>query len=153
MTQAKRKKFLIHPRLQLMTVAVFLAVGALYVLLEATLLLRSVREVGANHPNGTEIVAELLSLLRFNLMAVLLVIVPLTVVLGVFLTHRIVGPIHRFEEHLRAIVRGENPGACQLRSGDELQDFCKLLNQATDTLRQGAVASSAQTEAPVKRSA
>jgi nitrogen fixation/metabolism regulation signal transduction histidine kinase len=63
------------------------------------------------------------------------VLVPVTIGVGLVLTHRLAGPIYRFETYLRGIVSGEQNGRCKIRDGDELQEFCELLNDAISKLR------------------
>jgi hypothetical protein len=65
------------------------------------------------------------------------VLLPLTLSVGIVATFRIAGPLHRFETFLRAIANGEKPADCKIRRGDELQEFCTLLNDVTAPLRTG----------------
>ena len=37
---------------------------------------------------------------------------------------------------LNQVIRGEKPEPCRIRKRDELQDFCKLLNEVTAPLRE-----------------
>jgi hypothetical protein len=133
-----RKKRLIRPRLQLSSALVFLGTASLYVLLQAYLLWRAVDRQGA--AIDSELAAELVSILRLNLLATIVVLIPLTLVVSVFTTHKIAGPIHRFESYLEQLLQGERPGPCKIRKGDELQYLCELLNEATAPVRDGAFA-------------
>jgi len=54
---------------------------------------------------------------------------------GIAITHKIAGPLHRFEIYLRALKSGQTSAPCKLRNSDQLQDFCQLLNEATEPLR------------------
>lgn len=65
----------------------------------------------------------------------LLLALPLIVVAGILRTFRIVGPIYRLTRFLESIERGERVPDCELRKGDELLDFCALLNRVTAPLR------------------
>ena len=65
----------------------------------------------------------------------LLVILPPFIALGVLLTHRIAGPVYRFEQHLKSIEMGEDIGPCRLRKGDELKPLCESINRAVDAMR------------------
>jgi hypothetical protein len=60
-----------------------------------------------------------------------------TLVVGILATFLVAGPLYRFEQFLRASLNGENPPDCRLRKGDELSEFCGLLNDATRHLRTG----------------
>ena len=63
------------------------------------------------------------------------IVLPLTLAVGVLSTFRIAGPLYRFTEFLKETKRGDRPKDCVLRKGDELQDFCTLLNEVTEPLR------------------
>ena len=62
-------------------------------------------------------------------------LLPLTIAIGILVTFRIAGPLYRFERFLELVIRGEQVGPCKLRNGDELQDLCDLINEATRPLR------------------
>ena len=64
------------------------------------------------------------------------VLVPITFVAGVVLTHKVAGPIHRMQVFLNQTLRGAKPADCRLRESDELQEFCALINQVTAPMRQ-----------------
>jgi signal transduction histidine kinase len=71
-----------------------------------------------------------------SLLLTFCVVLPLIFLVGVLLTFRIAGPVYRFETYLSQILRGENPGECRLRKGDELNELCGLINQVTLPLRE-----------------
>ena len=71
------------------------------------------------------------------------VLLPLMLVVGVLVTHRVAGPIYRFEQHLGAIARGEDPGVCRIRKTDELHDLCRIINEAVDAMKTQADGSEA----------
>lgn len=82
--------------------------------------------------------AELAAAAWSTLQTSVLVVLPLIVGVGVLATFRLAGPLFSMQSFLERLVRGERPADCQLRKGDELQDFCALLNQATLPLRTAA---------------
>ncbi len=136
MTKHRRRKHLIKPRLQLLYVLVSLSTASLYVLLQAIMMNWMVSKIAADIPGGEELVIPpFLEGLRTTLLVCFLVLVPMTVAIGVLVTFRVAGPIYRFERFLEEIIAGGKPGPCRLRKGDELQDFCDLLNRATEPLR------------------
>ncbi len=75
------------------------------------------------------------SVLFQHLLITLGLLTPLTISVGILVTFRIAGPIYRFETYLQSVARGENPGPCRLRKGDELQDLCDAINEALNALR------------------
>jgi hypothetical protein len=133
----RRTRRLIEPRVQLRLVLVFLATASLAALVQALvvtfLLTRLVREVPSD---GLVLSSELIEILAKSLLVTAAVLVPLTVAVGVWSTHRIVGPLHSFlRTDLTELASGGRPGPCRVRQEDELQDLCELLNRATEPLR------------------
>lgn len=124
-----RHRKLVQPRLQLKIVGMFLALSIAAVVLQSLLLSRSLRAAFADDP------AAMYALLRGNLLSTLAVLVPATLLVGTILTHRLAGPLFRFERFLEAVERGECPDDCRIRRRDELQGLCRLLNRVTAPLR------------------
>lgn len=131
----RRTRKLIQPGLQLRLVAAFASVAALACLFQVVLVNHSLLSLARELPaDGDRVLAELPRLLVSNLVVTLLVLLPATLVVGVLATHRIAGPVHRFRLWLGQVRRGEEPGPCRLRSGDELQELCEDLNRTFEAL-------------------
>lgn len=132
-----RKKKLINTGLQLKMIAVFLFLSCISALFQVVLLNRSIMSLSSlMETDGDILLGELPSLLFSNMVMTLGVLLPMMLLVGILVTHRVAGPIYRFEQHLGAIARGENPGICRIREGDELQSLCDTINAAVDTLRE-----------------
>ncbi len=58
------------------------------------------------------------------------------VVLSIWYTHRLVGPIVAFEKHIDALQNGDFTHRTYLRKGDTFHDTAELLNQATESLEE-----------------
>ena len=132
----KRKIRLIQPRLQLKLVLTFLGLSALALALQFVMLAALLSSVASELPEDGPVLLDqiperLLWILGFSYGVCL----PLTFCVGVVVTFRFAGPIYRFEKYLKALARGEQVEECRIRKGDELQEFCKLLNEATAPLR------------------
>ena len=131
-----RKKKLVNSRLQLRLTAVFLAVACASILFQVVILnwslLRFARELGVA---SNELLEGLPGLLLTNIGLTALVLVPTMLFIGIQVTHRIAGPIYRFELFLDGIVDGTETGDCHIRNTDELQDLCVKLNRAVNVLR------------------
>ena len=135
-SQERRKKKLIEPRIQKRFVLLFLSTTALALLVEALVVSYLLLRMADQLPNdGIELKAGLLGLLARSLTFTLLLLTPLTLAVGIASTHKVVGPLYRFRVYLTQLVQGERPQPCKIRKNDELQDFCALLNQATEPLR------------------
>lgn len=136
MAQYRRTRYLIKPRLQMMFVLVFLSTASLYVLLQAILLNLTMQRVSQELPTGSEaVMPHVLSALRTNLFLTFAILIPVSLSIGIVVTFRVAGPVHRFETYLKQILSGERPGPCRLRDADELQELCSLINQVTEPLR------------------
>ena len=136
MHENRRKKYLIQPRIQLLYTLVFMTTAGLYVLLQAILLHWNMTRISENVPAGGEqVLTELLTGLKTNLLITFLLLVPLTLSIGIMVTFRVAGPLYRFEVFLKQIIAGEKPQDCHIRKDDELQELCRLLNEATAPLR------------------
>jgi methyl-accepting chemotaxis protein len=70
------------------------------------------------------------------------VVLPLTALVGILTTFRIVGPLFNISRFLQRTLDGQNPEDCRLRSGDEYQDLADLANRVTAPLRRAASAGS-----------
>jgi methyl-accepting chemotaxis protein len=132
----KRTKRLVKSGLQLKLIMTFVGLACVASLFEVILLNRAVTFVAAQMPrDGGILLGELPGVLRSSVLLSLSVLVPVTIGVGLVLTHRLAGPIYRFETYLRGVVSGEQNGRCKIRDGDELQEFCELLNDAISKLR------------------
>jgi methyl-accepting chemotaxis protein len=60
----------------------------------------------------------------------------LSLTLGLFLTHRLAGPLYRFEQTIKAILSGDLSVRIRLREKDEFQELALLLNQAVVEIEQ-----------------
>ena len=127
---------LIRPRLQLRLILTFLGTGALGLLLQYMLIAAALASVAEDLPSdGPQLMQSTGKLLLVVLLVSLGVLMPLVFFIGLWATHRFAGPIFRFESYLRSVARGEKPPDCRLRKGDELQELCDLINDATRPLR------------------
>jgi methyl-accepting chemotaxis protein len=57
---------------------------------------------------------------------------------SVLLSHRIAGPLYRFEKSTEEVARGNLSVRIALRQGDEFQDFQEKFNAMTESLRDKA---------------
>jgi len=135
----RRRKKLIEPRLQLRFSLAFLSTALVLVMVQAITISFLLQRIADGLPNdGMLLQSKLPGILLASFVVTLVLLAPLSLAIGVRMTFPIVGPMYRFRVFLRQIVNGENPGPCRIREGDELQDFCALLNEATAPLREPA---------------
>jgi len=143
----KRRIKLIKPTLQLKLTLIFVGISALSLLLQAVLLMSGLTRASLDLPNDHLIMLDQVNSTVFGaLMSSFVLFLPLTFAVGVLTTFRLAGPIYRLEVFLKQVVRGEKPADCRLRDGDELKDFCALINEATAPLRASVDPSGADSE-------
>jgi nitrogen fixation/metabolism regulation signal transduction histidine kinase len=129
----KRSRKLIEPVLQLKLVCIFVALAACSIVLQALILSVDLRNVAQSLPAGSELEAQIPHILNRMLLFSAGMWLPVTLAVGIVVTHRIAGPIYRFKQHLNAVANGEVTGKCRIRKKDELQELCHSINRALKT--------------------
>lgn len=141
----KRRRKLIKPRFQMRVALSGLGLAVVAVLLLTIMMNEALMEFASKGwVDAAALRGEWMSILISKLVLALCLLVPMTLALGVVLTHKIAGPLYRFEMFIQGVMAGEHPEPCRLRKGDELQDFCDLLNELTEPLRNGTLQFPAQ---------
>ena len=136
----KRRKKLIKPRFQLKVALSGLGIAFMSVLLLMIMINEAFMEFAdRGWVDAVALRSEWMDIMFSRLLVALAFLVPMILALGVVLTHRIAGPLYRFEMFLTSVMAGEHPEPCRLRNGDELMEFCDLLNEVTEPLRNGSV--------------
>lgn len=148
--QFKRRIKIIKPKFQLKLVGIFVGLSALSVLLQSVLLAHRLTQLSVEVPVGGQYVVDALpGLISEIIVFAFGLVLPLIFAVGVLITHRIAGPVYRFEQYLGAIARGEDVGECKIRNGDELVELCDLINKAVERLKsEGARVSELAAAAP-----
>lgn len=131
-----RRVKLVQPRLQLKLVGSFVGLAVLAMLLQFLVLGARISRAASALPEGGIELAERVPGMLLSVLALsFVVLLPVIVAFGVMITFRIAGPIHRFEEYLADVARGEDIGPCRIRDEDELHELCDRINDAVDSLR------------------
>ena len=133
MSKFRRRKNLILPGLQLRVTFVFLMTSATMMSIMGLLLIRALMTTPELPQSAFD--AVLPSVAEAFLVSLALM-VPVTLMIGVLTTFVFAGPLYRMKRFLTETVNGEKPDDCFLRWHDELQDFAKLLNEATVPMRE-----------------
>jgi hypothetical protein len=132
----RRRIKLIKPRLQLKLIGVFVGLSGLGFLMQSLHVGLRLSELAANVPEGGPYLMAVMPELPLEILAVSFgMLLPLIVAVGILITFRIAGPIHKFEDYLKRVIAGEQVSPCKLRDGDDLGELCELINQATESLR------------------
>jgi hypothetical protein len=151
MPQQKRTIQLIQPRFQMRLVLTFLGVALVGLVLQFVLFAATISALATEMPQDGPLLLERIPSYTLTVLAIsACVLFPLTITVGILTTFRIAGPLYRFEQHLRAIARGEDPGECRIRKGDQLTEFCASFNAAMETMRRQGWKPNARPEQPAK---
>lgn len=130
-----RRKKLIEPRIQLRFGLLFLSLAMVAVLVQSIVIVNVIQQVARRLPNdGVELTSELPFILAGTTLLTLILLAPLSLVIGIRSTFPLVGPLYRFRAHLGELAAGRNPGPCRIRKTDELQDLCVLINEAMERI-------------------
>lgn len=130
----KRRIKLIKPSFQLKLVGIFVGITAVSLLIQLALLNFDLRATAQRMNDPSVLITSIPHILGRAALFSAGMVIPLTVGIGIVVTHRIAGPIYRFEQHLSAVARREATEPCRLRDGDEFQDLCLRLNEAIEAL-------------------
>ena len=143
----RRRIKLIKPRLQLKLVGVFVGLSGLGFLLQSLHVGLRLSELASSVPEGGTYLMAVMPELPLEILLVSFgMLLPLTIAVGILVTFRIAGPVYRFEKYLTQVINGEEVGPCRIRDGDEFQELCDLINQATAKLRESRTSETKKTE-------
>ena len=135
----KRRKKLIKPGLQMRVIGAFFGAACIAVVLSMIMLNRAVLTISDKVTvDEAALATEWSGILMSNMLVTFAVLAPILIGIGILVTFRIAGPLYRFEVFLKQVAAGEKPEPCRIRAGDELHDFCELLNTVTEPLRRRA---------------
>lgn len=133
---SRRRRWLVDPPFQYRFIGVMLtlllllgagALGSVYLALWVTL-----RTFGASHePLAVAQMTMVGLLVTFEL----LLIAPLVILVGLRLTHRVVGPLVRISRAVRQMAEGDFAVHLKLRRGDALVELADAVNALAASLR------------------
>jgi len=131
----RRRRYLIKLGLQLRyMMLVLLAMLAVLVVVGWTVYFTIWKEITAD-PNLTmDKLVVIFEKGNTELLKKLVIIVIFVAILSIFVSHRIAGPVYRFEKSAKIIAEGDLSLRIRLRKGDELQELADAFNQMTESL-------------------
>ena len=138
--RSKRSRKLIKPGIQLRLAGLFAGLTVLCLLLQWLTFSSLLSNAASSIPVGGDYLMDLVpSLLFRSLLISMGVALPLTLLVGIHATHRLTGPIHRFETYLAEVANGTQLGPCKIREGDAFSELCAQINAATEPVRRRTV--------------
>lgn len=134
----KRRKYLINRNIQLRymgMVSVLIAIMCITSVWTAYVTMwSSYSELVGDHPMLYATFAEMNRTLLLRFSAVLAAGMFLSVLITLFISHRIAGPMYRLEKILGEIAGGKMPRAANLRKKDEFKELASAINSAIGRL-------------------
>lgn len=133
----KRKQYLVAKKFQLKYVGIILLLMFLtatlcsYVVYYTSMMLMG-EKLANVYPQGRLI--HIVNLVNFRILLSVILVTPLVAVIGIFLSHRIAGPIYRIEKFLANMAEGDLSSRIFLRQGDELIVVANSINKLADSL-------------------
>jgi len=88
---------------------------------------------------SSPVIAQLIDIekkfLNKNLLTIFLVLVSILTIVGIFITHRIAGPIFALERRMKEITKfGIEDKKFQIRKGDEFRELVETFNEMIESL-------------------
>jgi methyl-accepting chemotaxis protein len=134
----KRKQYLVSARFQLKYVGLILllmfitAVICSYVVYYSSMILLA-EKLANVYPQGR--LMAIIKTVNFRVMLSVVLMMPVVAYIGIFLSHKIAGPIYRMEKFLGSMTGGDLASRIVLRKGDELGSIADKINLLSDSLR------------------
>ncbi|MCX5677787.1 MAG: methyl-accepting chemotaxis protein [Candidatus Omnitrophica bacterium] len=134
----KRTKYLVSTKLQLRYVGIILllmlvtALICSYIIYYTVMILMG-EKLSNVYPQGRLI--AIINTVNLRILFSLLLITPVVAVIGIFLSHKIAGPIYRIEKFLGDMATGNFAARIVLRKGDELMSVADKINVLNDSLK------------------
>ncbi|MBU0604962.1 MAG: methyl-accepting chemotaxis protein [Candidatus Omnitrophica bacterium] len=134
----KRTKYLVSTKFQLRYVGIILLLMLVTALICSYIIYYTVMVVMGEklsnvYPQGRLI--AIINIVNLKILFSLLLITPIVAAVGIYLSHKIAGPIYRIEKFLDDMVLGNLGSRIVLRKGDELMSVADKINILNDSLR------------------
>lgn len=84
------------------------------------------------YPQGR--LMEIVQAVNMRILLAVLLMAPVVAIIGVYLSHKIAGPINRMEKFLDMMASGDLKARIVLRKGDELAKLAVAMNRLQDSL-------------------
>jgi hypothetical protein len=130
-----RRNYIIAPKLQLKIVGLLAGVA---IIASAVICFAAYERIilmdhlfNGNYvppPLGKSTLVIIANTLMIRLMVIVTIMVFVFVVLGIYLTHKVAGPIWKLEHEINEFLNGKNIRPIKFRKGDEFQKLPELVN-------------------------
>ena len=149
----QRKQFIVARRFQvkyagIILLLMFITAGFCSYAIYYTTMLMLGEKLASVYPQGQ--LVSLVKMINFRILMSILVISPFVGFLGIYLSHKIAGPIYRIEKSLGTMAAGDLSSRIKLRKGDEMVSLADAVNKLTDSIVQSVTAERSHLENALK---
>lgn len=139
----KRRQYIVARRFQLkytgiILLLMFITAGFCSYAIYYTSMILFGEKLASVYPQGQ--LVSIVKTVNMRILISMLVISPLVGCLGIYLSHKIAGPIYRIERFLAGMVKGDFSSRITLRKGDEMVSLADAINRLTGSLAQKVTA-------------
>lgn len=126
----KRRRYYIHKVQKKYALMIFGILGAYTFILTLALFVPPSLQLGTETSleNQIEAASQYIAL-SDRLWPAILISIPAFMILSIFITHKLAGPIYRIEKTLKKMAEGDFKEKINFRAGDELQELGVYFNQ------------------------
>ncbi|MCM8790383.1 MAG: methyl-accepting chemotaxis protein [Candidatus Omnitrophica bacterium] len=138
-TRFKRKQLFVSAKFQLKYVGLILllmfitAIVCSYVVYYSSMILLA-EKLANVYPQGRLI--AIIKTVNFRVLLSIVLLMPFVAYIGIYLSHKIAGPIYRMERFLEDMAGGNLTSRLSLRKGDELGSIADKINLLSDSMKQ-----------------
>ena len=134
----RRKQYLIAKKFQLKYVGMILLLVSLTAIMCSyviyyTMMLMMGDKLANVYPQGRLI--SIVNMVNFRILLTMLLVAPLVVIIGIWASHKIAGPIYRIEKFLVSMADGDLSRPLTLRRNDELLSLAGGINRVIDSVK------------------
>lgn len=134
----RRTRFLISTRFQvryvgLILLMIFFTAAVCSYTVYYTGMIGLVEKLTNVYPQGRLI--AMINMVNCRILMNIVLLTPLVALVGLYLSHKIAGPIYRIEKHLTEMASGNFSSHLVLRQGDELVGMANKINNLSEALK------------------
>jgi len=134
----KRTQYLVSGRFQgkfvgLILLLTFLTAALCSYVVYYTSMISFGEKLANIYPQGR--LVSVINIINMRIVITMLLVTPLVALIGIYLSHKIAGPIFRMERFMSDMASGNLTGKLVLREGDELLTLADGINRLTESMK------------------
>lgn len=134
----RRTQYLVAKKFQLRYVGlilllIFLTAAVCSYVMYYTMMVTMGEKLAGVYPQGR--LVAIVNAVNFRIMVSVMFLTPIVAIVGIFLSHRIAGPINRMERFLNNMASGDLSQHLVLRLNDEMISLANGINRLSDSMK------------------